>query len=472
MKTLVRAVVQTFISSVVVQVLTALVGILLARHLGPTGRGELAAVLLWNPILLTLLHLGFGSAIQFFYAQLSERERLAMFGNGLLLALVVGLPGAALTWFLLPTLLHAQPPSVVLLARVYALHLPLGMVADYSSSLLLATRSFGRVNFLRVLNPILYLSGLGALALTGQLSIVSIFLAQLISGNISLVVTLFQVKKAGALSLRTDLALLRRCLGYALRTHLGNLCSLTSGQGDRMLMAAFLPSRDLGLYSVAVSTTMLAWPLVGAITTTLLPTVAGEAEPERRQTALRVSRLSLPLLVLLYGSLFLVAKPLILFMFGPAFADSVLAARILTLGTVAFGAADILRQALRALGRPILASAGDIAGLISTVGLLALLLPSRGFIGAAYASLGAYVLTYAVLLACAVIMVGTPLAELVLPTAADLGVLWGACRGLLSRHRRPVQLDTQTEVTATPEAFGMRAQSEGEQSTCENCGSC
>lgn len=434
MRTLVRAVLQTLASSLLVQVLTALAGIFLARQLGPAGRGELAAALLWTPVFFTVLHLGLSHATQFLFAQISEAEQRTMFGNLVLAALAVGVPGALVAWWLMPSLLHSQPPLVVTLARIYALHLPMGLLADYSYSLLLATRRFGKVNTLRVLTPAVYLSGIGVLALTGHMQVLPLFAAQLLSGHTSFVYGLVQLHRAGLLTFRPNLSVLKRCLRYGAQTHLGTLCSLTSGQGDRMLMAAFLPSRDLGLYSVAVSTSMLPYPVVHAITTILLPTAAGEQESERRAMALRVARLSLPLLTVLYGGLFLAAGPLITLLYGTAYADAILSARILMLGTVAFGAADVLRQAIRALDKPTLSSMGDVAGLTSTVLLLAVLLPRYGFLGAAYASLGAYTVTYAALIIAAATRGGVRLSELLVADRHDFDLLWRALQRGRKRH--------------------------------------
>jgi len=430
MRTLFRAVLQTFVSSMVVQGLTALAGIFLARRLGPDGRGELTAVLLWPPLFLTIVHLGFGHAIQYLYPQLTAKERRSMFGNLLVMALTAGIPGAVLAWFLMPSLLHAQPAYVVTLAKIYALHLPMGMVADFSFSLLLASQRFGRVNILRIGNSVVYLTGLLLLALGDQVRVTPVFLVQLLSGHVVFGVALLYLKRADALWVRPDWPLLKRCLRYALRTHLGTICSLTSSQGDRMLLAAFVAPRELGLYAIAVNASLLPYPLVQAVTSTMLPAVAAEAESERRRTALRVARLSLPMLALIYGTLFVLAQQLVLSLYGEPYAEAVAAARILMLGTVAFGAADVLRQALRVLNMPVLASAGDLAGLAATVGLLTWLLPRFGYLGAAMASLGAYVLTYVVLVVCAVLKADIRLSELLFPSRADLEVLW-----LIARER-------------------------------------
>ena len=98
------------------------------------------------------------------------------------------------------------------------------------------------------------------------------------------------------------------------------------------------------------------------------------------------------------SALFLAARWLVLFVFGPGFARSAAAARILLPGMVAVGLNQVLYDGARALGDPALPSyAQGFAAGITLLGLF-LALPRFGFIGAAWVSTVAYTATLAAML--------------------------------------------------------------------------
>src|SRR6266851_4167131 len=79
----------SLVASGLVQLLNVVSGIVIARSLGPAGRGELAAVLLWPALLASLSGLGTTDAITYLTARRPERTR-DVAATGLLLSLLQG----------------------------------------------------------------------------------------------------------------------------------------------------------------------------------------------------------------------------------------------------------------------------------------------------------------------------------------------------------------------------------------------
>src|SRR5207249_2771614 len=73
-------------SSFAIQLLNVVTGVITARALGPSGKGELTAILLWPALLSMLGGLGLTDAVVYFGAQMPRHEREVV-GTGLFLAL-------------------------------------------------------------------------------------------------------------------------------------------------------------------------------------------------------------------------------------------------------------------------------------------------------------------------------------------------------------------------------------------------
>jgi O-antigen/teichoic acid export membrane protein len=106
--------------------------------------------------------------------------------------------------------------------------------------------------------------------------------------------------------------------------------------------------------------------------------------------AARVFRSALVLTVALAAILIAVAPVLCTTVFGERFQDSGVQLRILCLGAFGIVAIKLLGDALTAQRRPLLSTAAAAVGLVFTVGLDLLLIPSHGGLGASVASSIAY----------------------------------------------------------------------------------
>jgi O-antigen/teichoic acid export membrane protein len=177
---------------------------------------------------------------------------------------------------------------------------------------------------------------------------------------------------------------------YGFKTQFETVNSYINQRVDQLLLSLFVAPRELGLYVVAVTLSLAVGFFPQAMGIVTLASGSNLPPSEARQAISLSFRLSLVWLLLLCTGIFVVAPQLIVFFFGPKFAGSVLACRILLPGTAFLGLRQVLYEGARALGKPAVPSYAEGFGTLVTISALYLLLPRYGFVGAAIASTLAY----------------------------------------------------------------------------------
>lgn len=227
---------------------------------------------------------------------------------------------------------------------------------------------------------------------------------------------------------RWDPALIRTSLALGLRGQAGNLLQFLNLRLDVLLIPALLQLSAAGVYLVAVRASEVLTQVAGAAGSLIFPAVAGDPDPASATLTQRTVRVSLLLVAAAALVLILVTDPLLSIAFGPAYAGASTSLRILAVAMLPLSLTRILAGDLKGRGRPGIVSVATLAALAWTLGLDLLLIPALGIAGAAIASLAAYAVSAAILLAAFRAVTGTPL-SLLLPRASDATALLRLARG-------------------------------------------
>ncbi len=171
---------------------------------------------------------------------------------------------------------------------------------------------------------------------------------------------------------------------YGLRAWVGNLSFFVSLRVDQLLLVAFVPLDELGIYAIAAAISTLASPIARGFAQTMLPFIRKASSDEERLWRIRstyrqVGAISL-LVVLAMAS---TAWFIIPFVLGDDAAPAVRLLLILLPGAWATDATQVLNTGLQQFNKPEAGSKGQIAAAIATAIGLFLLLPSLGTTGAA-----------------------------------------------------------------------------------------
>jgi O-antigen/teichoic acid export membrane protein len=413
----------TTAANLILALIALVTGPICARLLGPTGRGELAAIqnLYW--IAATLAMLGLPEATLYFTARRKGEGRQILSSNLVLALLVCPLFFLAL-FYLVPTLLAAQSTTVIQTARWYLLGLPLYPLVVIPVYALRGSNDLVRWNVMRVLPGVGWLLMLLFLPAISQPTPESIAIGYLGMLALVLLPTAVIVRKRIAGAFRPEPGSWGGMLRYGLPLAGATIPTALNLRLDQMLMAAFLPAKSLGFYVVAVAWSGAVTPLITGIGSVLFPRIA-RADPEKRgellAQGLRLGvAVSVPVVILVAA-----LTPFgISFLFGRAFESSSLAALILVFGAATAGMNLVLEEGLRGLGRTKDVFWAESLGLVVTVCSLIMLLRPLGILGAAIASLLAYSATFVVLTLRIKAATNLVARELFLPRLSEVTEAW------------------------------------------------
>ncbi len=375
----------TFGSNVLSLGITMVTSILTARVLGPAGRGELAAIILWASVLTALGGFGLTEATVFYSGKLPNALRTVC-ANAVLLALALSAFLVPLGWWIVPHVLRAYPPPAIAAARLLLLFIPV-----YFLGLLLIAMLQGRLhmrafNLLRLSVSVLYLVGLLVVWRLGMLTSRSAALCLLVAASATALVAWFMVARAGWFGLRPDFSLMRAMFRYGVKVHFGNMSGVLNARLDQMLISIFLAPAQLGIYAVATTLAGLLQIVSSAFEMVAFPSLVERSEDAARRLALgRFFRMNLLCLLAAMLGLLLLTPLAVRLAFGAPFAAAVPISRILLVGALFTGCVAIVNSGFKAFNEPFTVTAGQVAGLVATGLALALLLPRLQLTGAALA---------------------------------------------------------------------------------------
>ncbi len=366
--------------------------IVVARAIGPEGRGETAAAIALFYIVPIVLALG---------VPLEVRRRAAADGQIQLgtayrrYALSV-LPAAAVIGLVLArTLLDSLDRGAMIAAIVGVSLTPVTIAWMCDVSVVLARHQFRRFLMIQLAQPSVFLLlALGVWIL--DMATTAAVLVCYIAGNVATAALGWWASaSAGTAPSSTPLELARSGSKYSGAA----IAEAASNRLDQILVLPLVGASQAGLYSVAV--TVSAVPLaIGHALAGWYFTLIVSAGPGPRRESLKAEavRVALALgaavaLALACGSPWLVRV-----LFGAEFGAAVVPTLIALAGSVAMIGGYVAAQALAAEGRGIAMTSGQVVALAFSVLLLLALAPAYGANGAAAASSLGYLALLVVLL--------------------------------------------------------------------------
>ncbi len=364
-------------------------GLVLARSLGPELRGEFAAAVLWPNVLVLFGDLGLGFAVAF-YSGKSPQSRDDMWSLSILTAAIWGGILTLGGMLILPGMLPFSP-EVIENLRILLFTIPFMLLTGYLTFLLLGSGALWESNLLRWVSSAGYVGAIVSCAFTGRADPFSYSVAYLIAQcGVSIFGLVLVVRR---LSPRFTWRPVEAggAFRYAVRMYLSSIAAQMNLRLDQLILSLLVPATALGLYSVAVATSVGVMPVFTAFAIVSLADVTKARSADiGAAAALSWVRLSFVLAIPL-AMLGIVFVPWLLpLLFGLAFSGSIGPAQILVVAAVVQGLNSVLNNCLCGLGLPGRTAWAQACGLVLTLVLLTALIPRFGITGAAVASLLAY----------------------------------------------------------------------------------
>ena len=353
-------------------------GPLMARALGPDGRGELAAI---------LVPLGLAPVIAMLGLTPYATRQVA---RGLAPGVVLGSIGSVMIVTGVLGMLVAVPvadyladgrDTVRTFVIIGLLTLPISLLGQLLISIVNGLELWRSVMTARLIPPLAGLVGVVGLYAAGELTVASAAIVTIVSSIAQIAPGLWAIVKRRERP-RVRRSVIAEGTRFGLKAWANQLTANANARLDQLLMIKMVSSRELGLYAVGANAASVAPLFTTALVVPLSVRVArGESQLVARAVRTTIA-LSAAIAVALAAAI-PIALPLL---FGEDFSDATLMAQLLLLGSIPAAGRAVLASALTAAGRPGAGAIAQTVGLLVTAPSLVLVLPELGGEGAALVS--------------------------------------------------------------------------------------
>lgn len=335
----------TFFRQLASMLLGLLLMILLARSLGPEGNGKYSVAMLLPTLLVSFANIGIPSA-NVYYLGAGNYTCHTVYRMNIKLWLILSVTGISLALpaaFYYGEKLFKGVDNSLLLLSLCAF--PVMLLQAFIISILQGKEDFVAFNRLSL-----------------QVSIANIIfvlvlvycLGRGVSGAIWAYIMAYTLNLLSAIKLIThyqktedqknNCSVLqkqyqRHCLAYGFKAYLSNLVTFFNYRLNIYLVNWFLNPAATGIYVIAVQIAEKLWILSQAVSTVLLPRLAGLGENEevRRYITPLLARIIFYMTIAICAIIAILAKPVIATFFGTRFLPAVMALFWLLPGTFVFG---------------------------------------------------------------------------------------------------------------------------------------
>lgn len=422
----------TLATSVAKLAVAMITGIILARALGPEGRGQLALLLLIPIMIGSLGDLGVGQSSVYLLA--GKRVPLSRVVTGvmivavLLSAVAIGVALVVFSFTRGSVFQGIQPLHFYMIVSA----VPAWLLLKYVVNIY---RGIGRplsYNLVNFLEPVTYLILIGLLfafgASVGNAVIARIATLLLIA---ALAFWLLRLHAPGQVRPDFDADTVKGLASNGAQISAMLAMGFLNRRIALFFVNGFLGNTEVGYYVMALTLAEVLWILPDSVGVVLFPKISASTPEDAAKITARTSRYVLLLGVA--GALVVaaLAKPTVTVLYGGEFAPAVTPLLILLPGIVAFSLHKVIWRYLMGRGRTLLSTYSRASALVITVGLSLILIPRFGAEGAALATSLSYGAAAAIMLLVFRRISGIPWSKVLVIQNGDVGWLAHQTRLLL-----------------------------------------
>jgi O-antigen/teichoic acid export membrane protein len=383
---LVRAGIVTYSFSGLTLAANLVTGVVMARGLGPDGRGVAAALVTVTQLAGLLFASGVAQSLSLFLARRPE-DGPSLLTTWACMLVPLAAIAIAVAQILLPTI-FPNDAEAVHIGRwfMFTIVLVVGLELNYGA--LLGTHAYVLYNALRFAHPALTAVGFVVLLAADALTVDSALIAATASGVLVLAIGLG--RSVGRIGLGPVVPRLgASALWYGVRGQGSTVANNVTARLDVAMLPAFVSASSVGLYSVATSVSLIVYQLSNTFAGLVIPATA--REPRRGPLKVVASFwAALTIAGAAAIALALLARPLLGLVYGNEFRDAATSLLLLLPGAVLFAGSSILNAGTYAAGHPFTATSTQLLGMAMTVVGLFTFLDTGGVTAAAIVSSSSY----------------------------------------------------------------------------------
>jgi len=391
-----KNVTMAFISKVLMIVISLLTTIIIARVLGPSGKGVFAALGAVTGIALQFGNLGLHGANTYFSAK-DKSKAASLVGNSFWLSLIIGL----ILFFIFYIFFLQHPGSLgninFHLIVVAIIAIPFMLLAYLWQNILIGLNKIKAYNLILIFYQIFLLLGAIGILLVWKQNIFPLIIFNTCTSIIIAFFFSYYLIKIKQFSLSFDYNLAKQSFNYAFKVYLTCFFAYLVLRSDLFILNYFRGSAETGIYSIATNFVDGIILLPSIIALILMPKVTENLinSPELISKTVRLSVIIIGIIcigVVFFGS------PAINLMFGQNFNRSFIPLLILIPGAFFFALESIIVQYFSAHNRLMPVVYFWIIASVFNIGLNIIFVPMYGMIAAAISSLLSYFLVFIMVL--------------------------------------------------------------------------
>lgn len=383
----------TFGTKVASACLNLISGIILARVLGPSGKGIYTMVILIPTMIVMFGNMGIADANIYFVGKnkyslrdVTSNSLISAILFGLGFVLIASISHGAITRNFLKNCDFAYLNKVIFI-------IPFLFISRFWKAIILAQNRIMEYNVLQIIQPAVVTLGFVIFLLffnSGILIAILIWATGVI--GVCFCSFLF-ITRETRIRLRFNYSIFRNIIKFGIKGHIANLSTFLNYRIDMVMISFFKGVNSLGYYSVAVTLGELVWYISDSVARILAPQIARSDPSEANKITPIISRNVLAWSTIVMAGMALLSRDIIKLIYGNQFLPGSLPLRFLSLGIISLSLDKVLSADLLGRGRIEVAMRASVVAMITNLILNLLLIPKYGISGAAIASSVSYTIS-------------------------------------------------------------------------------
>ena len=430
-RSLFKDITTVFASKVFAILMGLLLGIILARILGPQGKGIYTTLTVVPAIIVSFTTLGMRRTAVYFIGR--ENYDLSRIVSAVITILVfsslIGIL-ATLTVFILID----DPKFIPLYIGIITFILPFRLAVVYIAGIYIGRENFRFANMMKWTLPLINLTLVILLVWVLNLNIAGALLSLLLASLATSLMGFFKLSRDFTLRIAWDGVIIKKMIRLGILYASSLLVIKLIHRIDIILLEQLSDMKEVGYYSIAVNIAEKLWQLPVAMGVVVMSRTANEkVKGEMEESLGRLLRLSLLAGVLGAVAIYFLAPWLIPLLYGKDFGPGSVMLQTILPGIILFIIFRLLNSRLSGLGKPMTAIYSVVPALVVNIILNIIWIPEYGGVGAAMATNVGYILAMALLLWRYTRISRTSIKTLLAPQKQDFVIVFNKVKTILKK---------------------------------------
>ena len=341
------AFVETFGVALLVQLFAFVQGGIVARILGPEGRGELALIVLGPTLISSIGMVGLN--------RVASREvagKRAHFPTYIFLVAVLSILGIMSGLFLVSYILASKQDIALKAGLLFLLYVPISQISRLLDGIDHGSGQLRRYNFVRLFVSPLMVTGLVFLWFCGKTSIIWVVIVYLVGYMLPCFVRIILLRKyfVGLPQFGELISIVKKGIPFGFQTAFNEFYLRI----DTFLIIVLLTTADLGVYAVSMASAIVLQSVTNSASIVAFSRTARvDGSEDSWQGTAKLLRVCILVKLLLSVFLALLLPFLIPIVYGQGFVSAIVLAEILIWGNLFNGIGKIYEECILGFGSPI-----------------------------------------------------------------------------------------------------------------------